>query len=178
MAERDDVAAVLITGGLATGKTTVSTALGELLEARDVSGCVIDLDWLCWAWSPALDSRGLHRLLCDNLRLVVPRLLAEGLSRLVLCRGVLDAADIHELRDAVGIPMQVVRLTVSHQEAERRLRRRDTGNELATHLADLEGFAAAAEQAAGETAAVDTTGRAAEDVAHELLTMLGWSDRH
>jgi len=177
MAERD-AAAVLITGGLATGKTTVSTAVGDLLEAQGIAGCVVDLDWLCWAWSPRLDSPGLHRLLCDNLRTLVPRLLAEGLNRLVLCRTLLEPEHIRDVRDAVGLRMQVVRLTVSHEEAEQRLRQRDSGQALATHLSELGSFAAAAELAAIGAPVVDTTGRATEDVANELLAMLGWSDTH
>jgi hypothetical protein len=175
MAE-DDVAAVLITGGLATGKTAVSTAVGDLLETRGVAGCVVDLDWLCWAWSPRLDSPGLHRLLCDNLRILVPRLLAEGLNRLVLCRTLLERAHVRDVRGAVGVPMQVIRLTVSQEEAEHRLRQRDSGQALATHLTQLASFAAAAELAAVDTPVVDTTGRATEDVANELLTILEWSD--
>jgi hypothetical protein len=170
-----DVAAVLITDGLATGKTRVSVAAGELLEAEGVAGCVLDLDWMCWAWSPPLDSVGLHRLLCDNLRMVVPRLLAEGLSRLVLCRTLLEATHIDDIRDAVGVPMQVVRLSVPRQEAERRLRQRDAGGELVTHLSELERFAVAAEHAAMGDPVVDTTRRAAEHVAVELLAVIGWS---
>jgi hypothetical protein len=170
-----DVAAVLVTGGLATGKTTVSAAVGELLEAECVSGCVLDLDWLCWAWSPRLDSLGLHRLLCDNLRMLAPRLFAEGLSRLVLCRTLLERTHIDDIRDAVEVPMQVVRLSVSRQEAERRLRQRDAGEELVTHLSELDRFAVAAERAALGAPVVDTTGRAADDVAAELLSLIGWS---
>jgi len=74
--------------------------------------------------------------------------------------------------------MQVVRLTVSHEEAEQRLRQRDSGQALATHLSELGSFAAAAELAAIGAPVVDTTGRATEDVANELLAMLGWSDTH
>jgi hypothetical protein len=171
-----DAAAVLITGGLATGKTTVSMAVGDLLETQGLAGCVVDLDWLCWAWAPRLDSAGLHRLLCDNLRVLVPRLLAEGLNRLVLCRTLLEPDHIRDVRDAVGVPMQVIRLTVSHEEAQQRLRQRDSGHALATHLAELGSFAAAAERAAIDASAVDTTGRATEVVANELLAIIGWSD--
>jgi hypothetical protein len=171
-----DVSAVLITGGLATGKTAVSTAIGGLLETQGAAGCVVDLDWLCWAWSPRLDPTGIHRLLCDNLRILVPRLLAEGLFRLVLCRTLLEPGHIRDVRGAVGVPMQVIRLTVSHMAAEQRLRQRDSGQALATHLAELESFAAAAELAAIGAPVVDTTGRATEDVANELLAVLGWSD--
>jgi adenylylsulfate kinase len=168
--------ALLIAGGLATGKTTVATAVGELLEERGVAGGVVDLDWLCWAWSPRLDHQSTHRLLCDNLRLVTPRLLAEGLDRLVLCRAVLAPADVDGIRDAVGLPLKVVRLTVAADEAERRLRRRDTGDELRTHLAELPTFALAAAEATGDAAVVDTTGRAASDIATELLRLIGWAD--
>jgi hypothetical protein len=131
----DGVAAVLVTGGLGVGKTAVSAAVGDLLEAQGDSGCVIDLDWLCWAWAPALDSADLNRLLCDNLRSVMPRLLAEQLSRVVLCRGMTDAEHIDAVRSAVGVPVRTVRLTATPEEVQARLRRRETGVTLSRHLA-------------------------------------------
>jgi adenylylsulfate kinase-like enzyme len=172
-----DVEAVLITGGLGVGKTSVSVALGDLLGAQGDAGCVVDLDWLCWAWSPTLDSSRIHRLLCDNVRAVMPRLLVEELSRVVLCRALLDDGQVEALRDAVGLPLRVVRLTTSRAEAERRLRQRDTGQTLRRHLAQLPSFALAVERTAADAIVVDTTERTPEDVAAEVLALLGWTSK-
>ena len=41
--------AVLLTGPLGSGKTSVALEVGELLGSAGVPHAVIDLDWLCWA---------------------------------------------------------------------------------------------------------------------------------
>ncbi|MDQ1698407.1 MAG: adenylylsulfate kinase [Frankiaceae bacterium] len=170
-----DPETVLITGGLGVGKTSVSIAVGDLLEAQGDAGCVVDLDWLCWAWSPTLDSAGIHRLLCDNVRAVMPRLLAGELSRVVLCRAMLNEGQVEALRAAVGLPLRVVRLTTSQAEVERRLRQRDSGETLRRHLDQLSAFARAAEQATPDAIVIDTTKRTPEHVAAEVLALLGWT---
>src|SRR5437764_11841947 len=80
--------ALLLTGGLGAGKTSVAIEVGEALESQHAAFAVVDLDWLCWAWSPSLHDDALHTLLCDNLRAVVPNMLGRGVRHVVLARGV------------------------------------------------------------------------------------------
>src|SRR5437764_15300654 len=83
--------ALLLTGGLGTGKTSVAIEVGEALESLHAAYTVVDLDWLCSAWSPSLQEDDLHTLLCDNLRAVLPTMLARDVWHVVLARGVLSA---------------------------------------------------------------------------------------
>ena len=171
-------AALLLTGGLASGKTTVAIETGEALEAAGVPVAVIDLDWLCWAWSPALRDDGLHALLCDNLRAVVPQLLERGLRHLVLARAVLSVEEIDALRDAVApATLHVVLLTATDDEIVRRLHHRDRGARLEQHLARRAPFQQLVAAAARGARVVDTTQRDAPTVAADILTALGWAGR-
>jgi hypothetical protein len=168
--------ALVLTGGLGAGKTATAVAVGEALERDGVAGAVVDLDWLCWAWSRQLDDAGVHALLCRNLAAIVPNLAASGADSLVLARGVLEVSELAALRTALaGIPVSVVRLVTTRDEARARLAARDTGAQRDEHLAELESFEARVAAAAGDAPVVDTTGRGLPDVAAEVLRVAGWA---
>ena len=42
--------ALLISGTVGAGKTTVADAVGDLLSARPIPNAVLDLDWLSRSW--------------------------------------------------------------------------------------------------------------------------------
>ena len=167
--------AVLLTGGLATGKTAVAIEVGEALERARAPYAVVDLDWLCWAWSPDLDDSGVHALLCDNLRMVVPNLMARGVRYFVLARAVLTAAGIDQIRQALSpMPLRVLRLTASDDEVVRRLRGRDSGARLDGHVSIRSAFAQQTLAAAPSADEVDTTSGDAAEAAATVLRLLGW----
>jgi hypothetical protein len=167
--------AVLLTGGLATGKTTVAIEVGEALERARAPFAVIDLDWLCWAWSPDLDDSGVHALLCDNLQTVVPNMMARGVRYFVLARAVLTAPGIDHIRHAVSpMPLRLLRLTANDDEVVRRLRARDSGARLDGHVSMRSEFAQQTRAAAPSADEVDTTYDDAAAAAAKVLQVLGW----
>lgn len=167
--------ALLLTGGLGAGKTATALAVGEAVERAGVPGAVVDLDWLCWAWSPQLGEGAVHDLLCRNLAAIVPNLAAAGARRLVLARGILHRPELDTLQAALpGARLAVVRLVAQPAEARARLTARDAGAELDEHLAEVESFEARVAAAAEGAPVVDTTGRAVADVAAEVLRVVGW----
>jgi energy-coupling factor transporter ATP-binding protein EcfA2 len=129
------VRAILLTGGVGAGKTTVLQALGALLEERDEPYALVDLDWLCWA-RPRSGTP--HELLCVNLAGVAAAYADHGVEALVLARHLVSAAELDALRAALpGVPVTAVRLVADAATRETRLRARDTGAELDEHLALL-----------------------------------------
>jgi hypothetical protein len=167
--------AVLVTGGLGAGKTAVAVEMGEALETAGAPYAVLDLDWLCWAWAPALTAGGLHRLLCENLRAVLPNMLAAGVRHLVMARAVLTADGVTQLRDAIApTRMHIVRLTAAEDATIARLQGRDTGSRLAAHLNRRVAFEQMVRAATPQAHVVDTTSDDAATTALQVLRLLDW----
>ena len=98
------------------------------------------------------------------------------MERLVLARYVEDRAQLEEFRAALpGVELFVVRLVASQDVIERRLRARDSGAQLAEHLAETRAFAARGEANALEDAVVENGDRPLAEVAAEVLAAAGWS---
>jgi adenylylsulfate kinase len=168
--------AILLTGTVGSGKTSVAVAIGELLEAGDESYALVDLDWLAWVRPARASIATVHSVLVENLGLIWPTFRAAGVQRLVLARHLEDRAELDAVRGALtGVELFVVRLRASHALVERRLRARDTGAHLAEHLAEAAAFAARAEGAALEDAVVENGERPLREVAGEVVGAAGWS---
>lgn len=117
----DDVRAVLITGTYGSGKSTLAEELAEVLEDRAMAHAAIDLDWLMWFDVPGQTDAALDAVFPANLAAVVANYLTAGVRYFVLAGAVRSQADLTEIREAVGHPVQVVRLVVPLEEIERRL---------------------------------------------------------
>jgi hypothetical protein len=168
--------AILLTGTMGTGKTAVTVAIGEILELQRQPYALIDLDWLGWV-EPAPASLLTQRsVLAENLCLVWPTFREAGVVRLVLARYAEDRAQLEQFRAALpGVELFVVRLVAPPVLIERRLRARDSGAQLAEHLAEAAGFAARGEANALEDAVVENGDRPLAEVAAAVLAAAGWS---
>ena len=80
----DEAAALLITGTVGAGKTSVAEAAGELLAERRTPHAVIDLDGLRRFWPAPEDDPFSLGLTLRNLRDVARNFLNAGARRLVL----------------------------------------------------------------------------------------------
>ena len=167
-----DPEAVLICGAYGTGKSSVAAEIAELLEARDVPYAAIDLDWLMWANVADAHGEAGNRLMLANLAPMIGNYRAAGLTRFILA-GLLTNTDERErLRDALGMRLRVVRLTVPFAEIERRLAsdptsgRRDDLEHARQQVAD--------EVGAGLEELAVANDRPIADVATEIIAWLGW----
>jgi adenylylsulfate kinase-like enzyme len=166
--------ALLITGLYGSGKSSVAAEMAELLEARDVPYAAIDLDWLAWANVADGDGHGPieNPLLVPNLRAVVANDLAAGVRRFVLAGTVRSRREREALRDALDMPVRVVRLEVPLAVVEARL----GGDPTSGRAADLEVARRAAADGEGEgleDLTVDND-RPIREVAGEIVRWLGW----
>ncbi len=159
--------AVLISGPLGSGKTSVAIATGELLDEASVASAVIDLDWLCWA-GPSLSSDQLLVLMCDNLASLRERYSLIDIHTLVLCRAVTTRHEVEALRRAAGGALVAMRLSVPADARTKRLRARaNTGD-----LAEAQRVEEA--QVGLHLPALRNHGRDARDTASDLLRRVGW----
>jgi hypothetical protein len=167
--------AILLTGTMGSGKTAVSIEIGEQLELGGEPYALVDLDWLGWVRPAPASLLTQRSVLAQNLRLIWPTFREAGVGRLVLVRYLEDRAQLEEFRAALpGVELFVVRLVASHAVIERRLRARDSGQQLAEHLAETAAFAARGEANALEDAVVENGDRPLAEAAREVLAAAGW----
>jgi hypothetical protein len=161
---------------MGSGKTAVTIELGDRLELAGEPYALVDLDWLGWVQPAPASLLTQRSVLTRNLRLIWPTFREAGVARLVLARFVEDGTQLEEFRVALpGVELFVVRLVASQDVIERRLRARDSGAQLAEHLAESAAFAARGEANALEDAVVENGDRPLGEVAAEVLAAAGWA---
>jgi len=115
-----DAEAVLVTGVYGAGKSTVVADIGKLLSDRGERYGLLDVDWLGW-FDAGRDAASHRRVVISNITTVCEAYLAEGVRRLALAWSIRDRSQLDELRQAVSVPMRVVRLDVDAELMRRRL---------------------------------------------------------
>jgi adenylylsulfate kinase-like enzyme len=163
---------VLITGVYGSGKSAVATEIAYLLEQRRQPYALLDLDYLGWGGDNFDDHRAGFGLLLRNVAAVVSNYRDAGVSVFVAAYFVRDHDALRGVREAVGVPLRVVRLTVPLPDIEQRLAadltsgRREDLREAASSIAAGEGV--------GVEDVVFANDRPAGAVAHEVMAWLGW----
>ncbi len=168
--------AILLTGMVGAGKTTIALELGELLDELELPHAVIDLDWLAWL-RPAEGSPLTHeQVLSENLRAVWPTFRRAGVEHFVLARYLRESSQVDDLRRALpGVELVVVELRAPREVREARLRQRDTGAQLEEHLAAIR---ADEHLVAGGGADYELAshGRPEHEIAREIAQRAGWCE--
>lgn len=169
----DERTAVLLIGGRSgVGKSTVASAVHDLLVARDVPHAVVEGDALDLAHPAPWE----HGVAAANLADVWRRYRSLGHRRLVYTNTV-SVLEASALAAAVGDRPHVtsVLLTASDATARERLGRREQGASYDAHVARSDDAAARLQDAAGrEVHRVATDGRTPADVAAEVVALAGW----
>jgi adenylylsulfate kinase-like enzyme len=142
------VKALLVTGPVGVGKTTVAEAVGGRLTEAEVPHAVIDLDWLRYSWPSPADDPFHLALELRNLSAVARNYAEAGAQRLVLAGVVESRADRERYAEVLGAKLTVCRLKADLSVIRQRLvsRHRD-GEDLQWHLnraAELEQIYASA----------------------------------
>jgi adenylylsulfate kinase len=169
--------ALLITGTVGAGKTSVADALGDLLSQREVPNAVIDVDWLRRSWPcPAGDPFN-GAMALRNLRAVAGNFLQAGAQRLVLAGVVESRAERHAYQSAVGIPLSVCRISVDLPAVRQRLRRRHRHDDPAQvrwfldRAGELDGIL---RRARLDDAVVDASTASVAEAARAVTAAVGW----
>jgi energy-coupling factor transporter ATP-binding protein EcfA2 len=170
---------LLLTGPVGVGKTTVANIMSTLLIERGVSHALIDLDWLRWAHPAPPDDPFHERLGIHNLAALWGSYRDAGAQRLILIDIVERRADLGRHRRALpGADITLVRLHAAQPTLHTRLAQRESGTSLEWHRQRADELSHQMEQAAAEDRRIDTDGRPAGEIAHDILAQIGWGDRH
>ena len=168
------VPGLLLVGTVGSGKTALGVEIGDISAASGIPTAVIDLDWLGWLASKNHIGDAVHDLIVGNLDQVWPNFKAAGAERIVLMRTLASRSEADALLAAIpDVDMTVVRLTVPPEIVAERLRSRDTGPTLETHLEEAVRFAAALEADPFEDLLVDAK-RPVGDLARLVMQEVGW----
>ena len=163
---------VLLTGVYGSGKSSVAKEIAYLLEQRGEPYALLDLDYLSWAGDGTSDRASEFGLMLENLAAVAANYRRAGIRRFVLAYFVRSPGEVQGVREALGLPLRVARLTVRLPEIDRRL----AGDVTSGRRDDLRAAAAsiAAAEGAGVEDVVIGNDRPIGAVARDVMTFLGW----
>jgi len=163
---------VLITGVYGAGKSSVAAEIAYLLEERRRPYALLDLDYLGWGGTDFSDHTASYFLMLRNLTAVAANYREAGVGTFVVAWFVRDHGALRAVREAVGVPLRVVRLTVPLDGIRQRL----AANPTAGRADDLR--EAAAQIAAGAGVGVEdlvvSNDRPVAVVTGEIMNWLGW----
>jgi len=167
-----DSEAVLITGVYGSGKSTVAVEIAYLLEQRHQPYALLDLDFLGWGVNYSDDDSAGPALMLRNLAAVVSNYREAGISVFVLAHFVRDQDALRGIREAVGVPLRVVRLAVPLPDIEKRLAA-DVTAERQENLREA-GRQIAAGEGVGIEDVMVANDRPVAVVARQVMSWLGW----
>ncbi len=167
------VPVLVLSGAVGVGKSTIGRCLARQLRDADISHALIDHEWLAYSWPVPPDDAWNERVAAQNLAGVWSNFRAAGAERLIFCR-VLEARSLlrHLAAAVPGAAATVVQLRAPLELVRQRLRGRepepgwylDAASELTSRLeaSDVADFV------------VDNGARAPDQVAAEILGLVGW----
>src|SRR3954447_3830871 len=166
---------LIITGPVGVGKTSVASAIAELLDQTGVPHALVDMDMLRWC-HPSPSEDPFHMALgLRNLAVVWENYQAVGAQRLILVDVVEAREDLAGYAAAVpGAAIVVVRLHAEVATIWRRLEGREAGESLAWHQQRAVELVAQMGETQVEDLLVDTEGKTITDIAREVLQRRGW----
>jgi adenylylsulfate kinase len=170
--DQHEAEGVLLTGVYGSGKSSVAVEIAYLLEQRGEPYALLDLDYLSWAGDGTSDRASEFGLMLENLAAVTANYRRAGIRLFVLAYFVRNAGEVQGVREALGLPLRVARLTVRLPEIERRL----AGDVTSGRRDDLRVAAAsiAAAEGTGVEDVVIGNDRPIGVAARDVMTFLGW----
>ncbi len=163
---------VLLTGVYGSGKSSVAEEIAYLLEQRGEPYALLDLDYLSWAGTGADDRVAEFGLMLQNLTAVAANYRRAGIGLFVLAYFVRSPGEVQAVRDALGLPLRVARLTVPLPVIEQRLAG-DVGSGRRDDLREAASSIAASADAGVEDVAISND-RPLRAVAQDVMTFLRW----
>jgi adenylylsulfate kinase len=165
--------ALLITGSMGSGKTSMLGEASDILQQRHVVHGCLDLDWLAHVSGlPAAD------LLERNLSAVAANFAAVGIDRVVIAGAVETRAELERIKRAVDVQRIVTcRLRAPLEVMEARVSARERGIFATRYIDRVRVLEKLLDDAGLEDFEIATGSRSITRAATEMLQHAGWIDK-
>ena len=165
--------ALLITGSMGSGKTTILSEASDILTARNIPHASIDVDALGTAHlQPTVQN---NQLMYQNLHSVWENYAHAGLTRLLLARAIEDRAELEQCRTALsGAKITICRITASLKTMQHRVQTREIGTLQNTFIAKVAELNSVLDRAHLEDFSISNENRSVTEVANEMLARAAW----
>lgn len=169
------IPAIIVTGPVGAGKTTVARLVQEELAGRGLPSAFIDQDALRMVLPTPPGDRFGSRLGQRNLAAIWPNLVDAGVRCVVIADVVEDAADAATYAHLMpGVAITIVRLDVPMDLIHERLRFRErTADDLAWSVARAPELQGIMERAGIGDLVIDVGARTPEKIAAEIIERTG-----
>jgi broad-specificity NMP kinase len=167
---------LVITGPVGVGKTSVASAISDLLSAAHVPHAAVDMDWLRWCYPAPPDDRFRGALGLQNLGAVWQHYRAAGAERLIIADVVESRVMIADYQAVVpGAHVVIVRLHAALHTIVQRLGGRESGENLIWHQQRAAELHAQMERDCVEDHRIMTDNKSIEEIAQEVIEQIGWT---
>lgn len=166
---------LIVTGAVGAGKTTIGGAVSDQLTDANRPHALIDMDALRSCYPRPADDPFNTAVGYRNLAALWANYQGVGSERVII----VDVVETPEQRAdyAAAIPgaaIQIVRLTASVAELQRRLAGRERGDSLRWHQARAAELTAIMDARGIGDHVIDTDGKTIDEIAAEVLQRVGW----
>jgi predicted kinase len=164
--------AIVISGSMGSGKTTVMAETSDLLTAAGIPHVAIDLDALGVGHLP---DDGWNDLTYRNLASVWKNCAAAGATRLLMAEAVESRAELDQIREAIRhSDIVICRLKATLATMQQRVLMREPGVLQEQFVARVAVLEALLDAAGVEDFSIENDGRPVTEVARELLVRASW----
>jgi adenylylsulfate kinase len=167
--------ALLLTGPVGAGKTTLAVEIGEILREAGQAHAVIELDWLAWCEPPAGSSETRRQLVLENLAATLRNYEAAEIRRFVLAGSIVSSEHLAAIRSTLdGIPLEVVRISAPPDVLVERAEKRDAGRKTLESTDQASAFAATVSAAVPDCVEVENDSADISSTARRVMAQTSW----
>lgn len=164
------ISLLIVTGPVGVGKTSVATAVSDLLNEKNIPNAFIDIDALRCAYPSPPNDRFNMALGYKNLSLILPNYYERGISRFIIPDVIENNESIKQFKSVIpNAEITIVRLSASVSTLHKRLQQREVGDMLTWHKNRAIELSKILDEVKPEDLLINTEGKPVLDAAGEAL---------
>lgn len=168
----EKISLLIVTGPVGVGKTSVSTAVSDMLTHKKIPNAFIDIDNLRCAYPSPANDRFNMELGYKNLALIWPNYLEYGIRHLVIPDVIENHEDVNKFKSVIpSAEITIIRLTAPVATLHSRLEQREAGDMQVWHKHRAIELSKQFEELRPEDYLIDTEKKTITEIAEEALSL-------